>query len=91
MFIIPNMDYLLKYFKKSVQVYITVDCWENNHKLSRNYGSNDSMLRYKHLKEHFFVDTLSDTCESKKSARGNSCAQLFVTSKDFIYAFPMKN
>ena len=62
---------------------------KDNPKISRNYGTNDRMLRYKHLKEYFFMDTLFATSKSKKSSRGHTCVQLFVTDMGFIYVVPM--
>ena len=59
-------------------------------KLSRNYGTNDRMLRYKHLNEYFFMDTLFATKTAHKSSRGHTCMQLFVTDKGFVYVVPMK-
>ena len=61
----------------------------SNPKLSRNYGTNDRMLRYKHLKQYFYMDTLFATSKAKKSSRGHTCAQLFVTDKGFVYIVPM--
>jgi hypothetical protein len=61
----------------------------NTPTLSRNYGTNDRMLRYKHLKEYFFMDTLFATGKANRSSRGNTCAQLFVTDKGFVYIVPM--
>jgi hypothetical protein len=58
--------------------------------LSRNYATNDKMLRYKRIKEFFFMDTFYATKKAGKSSRGNSCCQLFVTDKGFIYVVPMK-
>ena len=63
----------------------------DNPKLSRNYGTNDWILRYKHLKEHFFMDTLFATSKAKRFSRGHTCAQLFVTDKGFVYIVPMKS
>ena len=57
----------------------------SNPKLSRNYGTNNRMLRYKHLKQYFYMDTLFATSKAKKSSRGHTCAQLFVTDKGFVY------
>eukprot|EP00980_Cylindrotheca_fusiformis_P029117 scaffold22730_cov151-Cylindrotheca_fusiformis.AAC.1 len=37
------------------------------------------------------MDTLLATKKSRKSARGNTCAQLFVTDKGFVYIVPMKS
>eukprot|EP00957_Ditylum_brightwellii_P056167 4258149-Ditylum_brightwellii.AAC.1 len=49
--------------------------------LSRNYGTNNRMLRYKHIKEYFYMDMFFATSTVGKSSRGNSCCQLFVTDK----------
>ena len=63
----------------------------DNPKLYCNYGTNDWMLRYKHLNEHFFMDMLFATSKAKKSLHGHTCAQLFVTDKGFVYIVPMKS
>ena len=63
---------------------------KDNPKLSRNYETNDRMLRYKHLNDYFFMDTLFATSKASKSSRGHTCAQLFVTDKGFVYIVPMK-
>jgi hypothetical protein len=60
-------------------------------KLSRNYGTNDRMLRYKRIKEYFFMDTFFATKKAGKSSRGHTCCQLFVTDKGFVYVVPMKS
>lgn len=62
----------------------------SNPLLSRNYGTGDRMLRYKRLKEHFFMDTFFATSKAGRSTRGNTCCQLFVTDKGFVYVVPMK-
>ena len=36
------------------------------------------------------MDTFFATKKSGKSSRGNSCCQLFVTDKGFVYVVPMK-
>jgi hypothetical protein len=59
--------------------------------LSRNYGTNDRMLRYKRISEYFFMDTFFATKKAGKSSRGHNCCQLFVTDKGFIYVVPMKS
>jgi hypothetical protein len=63
----------------------------DNPKLSRNYGTNDRMLRYKRMHEHFFTDTFFATKKAGKLSRGHSCCQLFVTDKGFVYVVPMKS
>jgi hypothetical protein len=60
-------------------------------KLSRNYGTNDRMLRYKRINEYFFMDTFFATKKAGKSSRGHSCCQLFVTDKGFVYVVPMQS
>jgi hypothetical protein len=47
------------------------------------------MLRYKRIHEHFFMDTFFATKKAGKSSRKNSCCQLFVTDKGFMYVVPM--
>ena len=58
--------------------------------LSRNYGTNDRMLRYKHIKDYFFMDTFFATKKGGRSSRGHTCCQLFVTDKGFLYVVPMR-
>ena len=38
--------------------------------LSRNYATNDKMLRYNRIKEFFFMDTFYATKKAGKSSRG---------------------
>ena len=58
--------------------------------LSRNYSTNDRMLRYKRIKDFFFMDTFFATKKGGQSSQGHTCCQLFVTDKGFIYVVPMK-
>ena len=74
---------------KTIDITSQRSVMTNTPTLSRNYGTNDRMLRYKHLKEYFFMDTLFATGKANKSSRGNNCAQLFVTDKGFVYIVPM--
>jgi hypothetical protein len=62
-----------------------------NPKLTRNYSTNDRMLRYKRINEHFFMDTFFATKKAGKSSRGHTCCQRFVTDKGFVYVVPMKS
>ena len=64
---------------------------KDNPTLSHNYGSNDRMLRYRHIKEYFFMDTFFSTKKAGKSSRGHTCCQLFVTDKGFVCVVPMKS
>lgn len=38
-------------------------------KIAKNYGTNDRMLRYKHIKEYFFMGTLFATSRDGKLVR----------------------
>ena len=49
------------------------------------------MLRYKRISEYFFMDTFFSTKNAGKSTRKNTCCQLFVTDKGFVYVVPMKS
>jgi len=57
--------------------------------LSRNARTNDRAVRYRRISSKFFTDTLFAT-KMAKSLRGNTCAQIFVSDKDFIALYPMK-
>jgi hypothetical protein len=61
-----------------------------NPELSRNYGTNDRMLRYKRVRDYFYMDTFFATKKGGKSSRGNTCCQLFVTDKGFDSGVPIK-
>ena len=58
--------------------------------LSRNFSTNDRMLRYKRINCAFFTDTYFVTGKAK-STRGNTMMQLFVSDKGFVYIVPMKS
>ena len=54
--------------------------------MSCAFSSNERILRYKRINAFFFTDTFF----GKKSARGYSCMQLFVSDKVFIKVYGMK-
>ena len=56
--------------------------------LSRQYSTNDRMLRYRRINSMFFTDTFFVT-KKGKSTRGNTCAQMFVSDKGFVAIYPM--
>ena len=58
--------------------------------LSRQFSTNDRMLRYKRINSQFFTDTFFVTAKGK-STRGNTCAQLFVSDKGYVAIYPMKS
>ena len=59
--------------------------------MSRNYSTNDRMLRYKRIHQHFFMDTFFATKKAGKSSRCYTCMQLFVTHKGFVSMVPMRS
>ena len=56
--------------------------------LSRQFSTNDRMLRYKRLQSAFFTDTMFATPKAK-SKRGYTCCQVFVSDKGFVAVYPM--
>jgi len=57
--------------------------------LSRRYSTYDRALRYRHVKELFFMDTFFATGKAGKTTRGHTCMQIFVTDKGFVYVVPL--
>ena len=76
--------------KRTLEVTSQQNLRKDNPKLACNYGTNDRMLRYKRIDDYFFMDTLFATKKSKKSSRGQTCYQLFVTDRGFVFVVPMK-
>ena len=76
--------------KKILDITSQKEVRTDNPKLSRNFSTNDRTLRYKLLKGYFYMDTLFATSKSGKSSKGNTCAQLFVSDKSFVYVVPLK-
>ena len=58
--------------------------------MNQNYTTNDRKLQYRRIIQYFFMDTFFATKKAGTSSRGNTCCQLFVTDKGFIYVVPMK-
>jgi hypothetical protein len=59
-----------------------------NPELSKNYGTNERILRYKRIRDCFHMDTFFATKKGGKSSRGHKCGQLFVQIKDSSTLFP---
>ena len=76
--------------KNTIDVTTQASIQKDNPILSGNYSTNDRMLRYKWIKDFFFMDTSFATKKGGQSSRGHTCCQLFVTDKGFIYIVPMK-
>ena len=58
--------------------------------LSRNYSTNYRMLRYKRIGKFSFMDTFFATSKAGKSSRVNTCCQLSVSDKGFVFVVLMK-
>jgi hypothetical protein len=80
----------VKTAKRTIEVTAQLRQHEADATLSRNYSTNDRMLRYKRISSHFFTDTFFAT-KKAKSQRGNDCIQLFVSDKGYVYVVPMKS
>ena len=76
--------------KKTLEVTSQRRKHDGNSSLSRNISTNDRMLRYKRINCHFFTDTFFVTAKGR-SKRGNTCMQIFVSDKGFVYVVPMKS
>ena len=61
-----------------------------NPAMNQNYTTNDQMLRYRRINQYFFMDTFFVTRKGGTSSRGNTCCQLFIMDKGFIYVVTMK-
>ena len=57
--------------------------------LSRQYTTNDRMLRYKRLGSTFYTDTMF--ANEHKSSRQYTCCQVFVSDKGFVAVYPMQS
>ena len=58
--------------------------------LSRQFSTNDRMLRYRRIQSYFFTDTMFVT-KKAESFRGFTCLQLFVSDKGFVAVYPMES
>ena len=77
--------------KNTIDVTTQASIQKDNPVLSRNYSTNNRMLRYKRIKDFFFLDAYFATKKGGQSSRGHTCCQLFVTDKGFIYVVTMKS
>ena len=57
--------------------------------LSRQFSTNDRMLRCKRIQSVFFIDTL--LVQTTSSTCGNRFAQLYVSDKGFVAIYPMQS
>lgn len=78
----------LEIAKKTVNI-TSQNCGRTeNTSLSRNYSTNNKNLRYKHIKQYFYMDSFFVTNKVGVSSRRHTCVQLFVTDKGFSICGP---
>ena len=63
--------------KRTIRTTTQLNRQEANSKLSKNFGTNNYMLRYIIIKSYFFTDTFFVT-KKAASSRGYTCMQIFV-------------
>jgi len=76
--------------RRSIAVTTQLKQQDADGSLSRNFSTSDRMLRYRRIICYFFTDTFFVT-KKGKSTSGNTCMQLFVSDKGFVYVVPMKS
>ena len=76
--------------KNTLEIITQLKKHEVNGPLTRNFFTNNSMIQYRRINKHFFTDTFFFT-KKVKSACGNTCMQLFVSEKGFVFIVPMKS
>ena len=76
--------------KHTIRMITQLNRQDVNSKLSRNFGSNDEMLRYLRIKSFSFTDTFFVT-KKAESSRGYTCMQIFVSDKGYVYVAAMKS
>ena len=76
--------------RRTLQVTSQLNKQDASSSLSRDFGTNDRMLRYRRLNSTFFMDTFFVT-KKAKSIRGYTMMQLFVSDKGFLKVYGMKS
>ena len=76
--------------KRTIYTTTQLNRQEENSKLSRNFGTNDCMLRYRIIKSYFFTDIFFVT-KKASSLRGYTCMQIFVSDKGYVFIAAMKS
>ena len=77
--------------KQTLQVTTQAIRRTENPTLERQFTTNDRKLRYRRIKDHFFMDTFFVSKKLGVSRRGFSCMQLFVTDKGFVFVVGMRS
>ena len=68
--------------KNTIDVTTQASIQNEDPVLSRNYSTNDRMLRYKRIKDFFFLDAYCAIKKGGQSPRGHTCCQLLLLIKD---------
>ena len=76
--------------KRTLDVTTQHNVQAQDPRMTPNYRTYDRMLRYKRTHECFFMDTIFATNKGGQSSWGNTCCQLFVTDKGYLYMVLMK-
>ena len=76
--------------RRTLKVTTQLNHQDADSNLSRRFGSNDRMLRYRRINSLFYSDTFF-TKPKLVSVRGFSCMQLFVSDKGYMKVYGMKS
>ena len=76
--------------RRTLEVTSQLNKQDADSTLSRAFGTNDRMLRYRRLNSVFFMDTFFVTGKAR-SVRGYTMIQLFVSDKGFLKVYGMKS
>ena len=76
--------------RRTLEVTTQLNQQDADSNLSRRFGTNDRMLRYRRINSLFYSDTFF-TKPKLVSVRGFSCMQLFVSDKGFMKVYGMKS
>ena len=76
--------------RRTLQVTTQLNHQDADSNLSRRFGTNDRMLRYRRINSLFYSDTFH-TKPELVSARGFTCMQLFVSDKGYMKVYGMKS
>jgi hypothetical protein len=69
--------------KRTIEVTSQLSVTPNDPILAKNYGIKGRMLRYKRIKQFFFMDTFYAAKHGGKSSRGHTCCQGFSKAEWF--------
>ena len=76
--------------KRTINTTTQLKRQDINFNLSRNFGTNDKMLRYRRIKSFFFTDNFFVT-KKAASSRGYPCMQIFVSNMGYVNITSMKS